>query len=258
MLRRSLRVAGFWSLVFITSSIAAAQPVVVTPDDLAGWLIGPFGAPPTAEFVDGPGAPPLGNGSYRTQIAVAGSKIILGRNDYHGALLSDLTAFSYWTYVDPGASNLNNWYVNLYLDADDDGMYETRLDYVPPPAQVTTGVWQSWDAMAGDWIVNPGGATTSLADFLTANPNARFNAFDNPLALAVRFNMGDTAASYVGFDGNLDGVRIAVGGVGDGEWDFERVQSVVAIPTLSGIGLVAVAVALLAAGLLFVRRRTAG
>ncbi len=236
----------------------SAQPVVVSPSDLADWLIGPFGTAPAVDFVDGPATPPLGAGSYETEIQVAASKIILGRNGYHDLPLTDLTALSYWTYIDPTATNVNNWYLNLYLDADGDGAYETRLDYVPPPAQVMQGGWQFWDAFAGVWLVSTGGSST-LADFLTANPNARINAFDNPLALALRWNMGDTAASYVGFVGNLDGVRIAANGVGDTTWDFERVappSGAPEIPTLSSLALALLVLVLGLAGLVGLRRRT--
>lgn len=94
---------------------------------------------------------------------------------------------------------------------------------MPPSAEVLTGVWQEWDAFTGTWNVNTGG-TTTLAGFLASNPNARFNAFSTPDGGAVRFNMGDTASSYVGFDGNLDGIRIAHSDVGDTTWDFELEQ----------------------------------
>lgn len=201
---------------------AGFAQTVVAPADLAGWLIGPFplGADVDAGFETGPATPPFGTGSYFTSIPDPGEKIILLRNDYHDLPLSGLTALSYWTWIDPAATNTNNWYVNLYVDANGDGSSETRLDYVPPSGVVMTGVWQQWDAFTGTWNVNTGG-TSTLADFLAANPTARINAFDTPDGGAIRFNMGDTASSYVGFDGNLDGIRIAHDAVGDTTWDFE-------------------------------------
>ena len=227
----------FIVVITLCLPLAAAAQTVVTPDNLQDWLIGPFGAPPPADFVDGPDAPPFGVGSYATQIVEPASKIILARTDYHDVPLDQLTALSFWTYIAPDSANVNNWYVNLYLDADGDGIYETRLDYVPPPAAVTTGVWQFWDAFTGMWS-SPGGDVT-LADFLIANPNARINAFNDPMGGALRWNMGDTASGYVGFDGNLDGVRIAAGG-SDTTWDFELSPPVVTvgIPTLSPVGSV--------------------
>ncbi|MEM7482921.1 MAG: hypothetical protein AAF481_17235 [Acidobacteriota bacterium] len=251
LLRCCLAVVLSFSLVHA----ASAQVETVTPDDPSGWLIGPFGAPPPVEFVDGPDTPPLGSGSYRAAIVDPASKIILLRNEFHDLPLSDLTALSFWTYVDPVASNTNNWYVNLYLDADGDGVYETRLDYVPPPAQVATGMWQFWDAFLGVWQINTGGSST-LADFLIANPNARINAFNLPEGGALRWNMGDTASSYVGFVGNLDGVRVAVNGVGDVTWDFERTGvPIQAIPTLDAPFLVVLAVLFLMVGTWRLRRR---
>jgi len=222
---------------------------VVAPGSLQGWAIGPFGTDPGAAFTAGPGTPPFGSASYGVSITVPASKVILAR----------LTAFSFWTYVDPGASNVNDWYVNLYFDTDGDGTYDgVRLDYVPPSGMVMQGVWQQWDAFAGTWSVNTGG-TTTLASFLASNPNARLNAFSDPNGGAVRFNMGDTAASYVGFIGNLDGVRIAHDAVGDVTWDFEleAPPSLLEIPTLSPAGLAALVLLLLAAGAWLLRRRTA-
>lgn len=255
---RFVRVCCFCVLAaaFCAAPVTSAQ-TVVTPGNLQGWLIGPFGTDPGADFVPGPDTPPFGAGSFGVSITVPSSKIILLRNDYHDLPLSGLTALSFWTYVDPGAMNLNDWYVNLYFDVDGDSSYDgVRLDYVPPGGMVMQGVWQQWDALAGTWNVNTGG-TTTLAAFLAANPNARFNAFSAPDGGAVRFNMGDTAASYVGFIGNLDGVRIAHSGVGDDTWDFEPEPppSVLEIPTLSQAGLAALGLALLAAGAWLLRRR---
>jgi len=64
----------------------------------------------------------------------------------------------------------------------------------------------------------------------------------------VRFNVGDTAASYVGFDGNLGGIHIAHTDVGDTTWDFEASQPVTDVPTAGPVGLTLLALLLLAAG----------
>jgi hypothetical protein len=260
--RKTVLVVGIALGIIGAGALGWAAPAegqtLVTPADPAGWIIGPFGTPPPTDFVEGPDAPPFGVGSYETAIEVPASKIILGRNEYHDLPLSDLTALSFWTYIDLTASNTNNWYINLYLDADGDGAYETRLDYVPPSGMVMQGVWQFWDAFTGTYQVSTGG-TSTLADFLIANPNARFNAFNDSMALAVRWNMGDTASSYVGFLGNLDGVRIAHASVGDTTWDFdlEPDAAAVEIPTLSPMALLLLAGLLTVAAALVLRRRTA-
>ena len=241
-----------FGLVCLPTASAEAQ-TVVTPSDLQGWLIGPFGTPPFADFVDGPDTPPTGTGSYATAITEPASKIILARIDYHDLPLSDLTALSFWTYIDPAATNLNNWYINLYVDADGNGSWDSRLDYVPPSAEVVAGIWQPWDPYLGVW--SSSGGPTTLADFLVANPNARINAFDDPLGGAIRFNMGDTASSYVGFIGNLDTVRIAVDGVGDTTWDMELRRPVIGVPTLSPWGLAWMMLVLVLAGAVMLRQR---
>lgn len=248
------------ALIFLLAAAPVVAQTLVTPADPAGWLIGPFpaGAMIDAGFEEGPGTPPFGTGSYFTDVLNPMEKIILARNDYHDLPLANLTAFSFWTYIEPAATNVNNWYVNLYLDVDGDGTYDgVRLDYVPPPAMVVTGVWQVWDAFAGTWRINTGG-TTTLADFLSANPNARINGFSDPNGGAIRFNMGDTQANYVGFLGNLDGVRIAHSNVGDSTWDFEvegAGASPLEVPVLSPVGLAALALLLVAAGVALLRRQ---
>ncbi|HMB54573.1 MAG TPA: IPTL-CTERM sorting domain-containing protein [Thermoanaerobaculia bacterium] len=252
-----LPLAALALLSLLAAAPFASAQTVVHPGDLQGWLIGPFGTPPSAGFEAGPGMPPFGDGSYGVEITDPNSKIILVRNDYHDLPLAGLTAFSFWTWIDPMAANVNNWYVNLYFDTDGDGMYDgVRLDYVPPAGMVMTGVWQQWDAFLGTWNVNTGG-TSTLAAFLLANPNARFNAFSVPEGGAVRFNQGDTASNYVGFVGNLDGVRIAHVGVGDDTWDFELAAPAdpFAVPTLSPVALAALALLLAVAAAWTLRRR---
>lgn len=236
---------------FATAPAALAQ-TAVTPADPAGWLIGPF--PLVADvdfgFEEGPGTPPFGSGSFFTAIPDPGEKVILLRNDYHDLPLANLTALSFWTYIEPAATNTNNWYVNLYLDVDGDSTYDgVRLDFVPPSGSVVTGVWQQWDAFTGTWNVNTGG-TTTLASFLASNPDARLNAFSAPDGGAVRFNMGNTASSYVGFDGNLDGTRIAHSDVGNTTWDFEATVDFnpTEIPVGGPLGLALLGLALAAGG----------
>jgi len=243
-------------LTLALSAPLTAQVSTVLPGHFDGWLIGPFGPEPPNGFVEGPDTPPMGVGSFFTEIVEPASKIILGRNDLHGLTLPDLTALSFWTYIEPTSTNTNNWYLNLYLDADGDGAYETRLDYVPPTAQVMTGVWQFWDALAGTWRVNTSGQNMTLADFSTANPNAIINAFDSPEGLALRFNMGDTSNSYVGFIGNLDGVRIALADVGDITWDFDLTGEPAEIPALSAPMLAILAAFLCLFGFRRLRRKS--
>ena len=247
-----LTVALVGLVACLATPTAAVAQTLVTPADPAGWLIGPFplAADVDSGFEEGPDTPPFGSGSFFTAIPDPAEKVILARNDYHDLPLANLTALSFWTFIEPAATNTNNWYVNLYFDVDGDSTYDgVRLDYVPPSGSVATGVWQQWDAFAGTWNVNTGG-TTTLASFLASNPDARFNAFSAPDGGAVRFNMGDTASSYVGFDGNLDGIRIAHSDVGDTTWDFEAAVdfNVTEVPVAGPLGLALLGLALAAGG----------
>lgn len=225
------------AFVCLTLSQAAHSQAtrVVSNLDAAGWLIGPFTVseevnPPTTEFASGPGAPGVGDGtgSFRAQITEAGSKIILLRNDLHDIRLDRLQELSFCTYVTSG-SNPNNWYVNLYVDADGDGTYDGRLDFVPPTGDLNT--WECWDSLEqgsergadpvppSNWIT-PDGVKT-LAAYLADHPDARINAFNTPQGGALRFNQGDTAATYVGFDGYLDGIRVKIAGGATGFADSD-------------------------------------
>lgn len=224
------RTAMVLSAIALAVPVVAAAQIIVTPGNSQGWLIGSeeSGMPPI-DYVVGPGTPPLGIGSFFTQITTSNQKIILARGDYFEAPLADLRALSYDTYLDPTATNTNNWYVNLYVSEDCSGGNRIRLDYIP--ADDTPGVWTHHDAFAGTWNVNTGG-TTTISSLVAKFPKACLNAFDIPGAGALRWNMGDTASNYVGYAGNIDNIHVwfnEIAPVGravaslnsDVTWDFE-------------------------------------
>ncbi|MFQ3537240.1 MAG: hypothetical protein SNJ58_15365 [Aggregatilineales bacterium] len=220
-------------LVLVSLSVvptAYADTIVVSPGNLQGWLIGtPANSTPPefAEFVEGPGAPPLGAGSYRVKVKT-GQKITLGRTDYNGVSLSSLR-ISYSTY--PPDAVGNDWYVNIYIDVTGDEVADCRLDYAPyvstPPSS-----WIKYNptrASASWFSYNAGGGTcpttfsypayssgVSFKDILAAYPSAVLKP-DYPSNPVIVFNMGD----FLNYDGAIDAITI-----NDTSWDFEPAADV--------------------------------
>jgi len=215
-------------------TIKASAPIVVTASSLQGWLLFNDGTttPATAGFVNGPGTPPLGTGSYGTAITQPVTKIVFGRVDaaYNNVLLSTLTQLSYSTYVDPTATNKTvNWYINVYLDTTGSGTtYNYRLDFAPPGS--TPGVWFTWDTMTQPyWLLYnrstktfgaPGTLATVTAG-LPANTRIIQGFSTNPAYPSIKFTMGDSGSGHVGFIGNIDNVTIGFSGNSSTTWDFE-------------------------------------
>ncbi|MFQ3534805.1 MAG: hypothetical protein SNJ58_02920 [Aggregatilineales bacterium] len=207
----------FVSLSAVSTAHAA---LVVHPGNLQGWIIGtvaPTGMPAFADFVNGPGAPPLGTGSYRVTIAASNTKRQMGRTDYNDTPLNGLN-ISYSTHR--LGANPNDWYVNVYINATGaPGLANCRLDFAPNAGSV--GSWITHNAMSAlnGWY-SSGMCTTlvnvSFATVLSTFPSAVLRAPFVAGAPAIIFNMGDTAASYVGYDGAIDAITI-----NGTTWDFE-------------------------------------
>lgn len=210
-----------------------AATYIVTASSLQGWLLFNDGltTPPTAAFVSGPATPPLGTGSYGTTITAAGEKISFGRNDaaYNGLLLNTLTDLRYSTYISPATTKFLNWYINLYLDTTGAGTsYNFRLDFIPPGT--TTGVWQTWDTLnpastfwrlfnrtSGTYVASGNYATVTAG--LPAGTRV-INGFTGGYP-SIKFSMGDSSTTYVGFIGNIDNISIGFSSTGSDTWDLE-------------------------------------
>jgi hypothetical protein len=227
MARKSLLIVAILSVMasFLISRNIARAALVVTPSVLQGWNIFPAGtAPSVAAFQNGAGTPPLGAGSYRGEITGSNSKILLGRGDYHLTALSGL-AISYSTYRDAASTNNNDWYVNVYVDTNNDLIANCRLDFA-----TSTGPSGSWTgknatgATTGWYVNNSGqGCPTTASNIawsavLAGLPGTArvLNPFTGNVYPGIVFNMGDTGSSYVGYRGNID--NITVNGT---NWDFE-------------------------------------
>jgi len=195
--------------------------IVVHPGNLQGWFIGtvaPTGVPAFADFINGFGTPPLGTGSYRVTIAAPNTKRQIARADYNGTPLNGLS-ISYSTHR--VGTNSNDWYVNLYINITGaPGLANCRLDFAPNAGPIgswithnATGASNGWYSTCAPFLMN-----VSFATVLSAFPSAVLRSPFVAGAPSIVFNMGDTAASYVNYDGAID--AISINGT---TWDFELV-----------------------------------
>lgn len=227
-------------LMVLGATVASADMLVVTPVTSEGWVITPAdgtNAPGFSDFVTNPQIlAPLGDGAYRVRIEGANQKTTFKRTDYVGVLLSDITTFSY-QYLTISPAQLNTYYVNFYLNVDSlgdtDADHELRLDMALPVGALAA--WTTVDALTAPYaFATRGGFTTTLvgtvtlADVIAAHPTATVAAaFGQVGNGGLRLNIGDTASSYLNYDGFLDNVNITAAGVAH-TWDFEGEPGVVA------------------------------
>ena len=208
------------SFSFSAAAKAVSPAIVVTSYNTQGWIVGQDPGSPLAAygFVTGPAVPPAGVGSVMVNVGAKDQKIMVGRTDYSGVALSSLTTLSYSTFVDPASTNLNEWFLNLYISTLGNGTYDDRLDYVPPG--VAKNVWQTWNALAGTWYEKKGGGSTTIAAFLAKNPAAQIVNPFVPTYPGFKFNGGSSGVGYIGLKAYIDNITVGVGGVVK-NWDFE-------------------------------------
>jgi predicted outer membrane repeat protein len=183
-------------------------PIVVSLTNLQGWTLITNGVPPVYSFVLGPGTPPLGSGSLSVIISVANSKLIMYAPLTNITTVSSLLPMTYSTYR--STSRASQFYINLYLDTDGNpATCETRLDFAPTSSTINT--WENWNPGTGTWRKKSG--TCFGSGTFT---NVTLSSFSAANVLAIAYNMGDTASSYINFNGAID--AITIGGI---TYDFE-------------------------------------
>jgi hypothetical protein len=215
--------------------VQAANVVVIRENNLRGWTQAHShcnGGTSTGSqsFVPGPGTPPAGAGSLRYQIGSDGDSFETIRNpDYHDTLLSALTALSYSTYVTQDGSGGQAAYLLLNIDFNNDSTVDDQIFFEPvyqsaayfpanPQGALTTGEWQTWDALHGGWwSVNgiagatPGTGVKSLAAYFAAQPTARIINSSTGVG-GFRIATGCGAGAWDNFDGNADNLLVGVSG----------------------------------------------
>lgn len=200
----------------------------------------PGGSLGTINFVNGPAIQPLGNGSV--QFYCPDKKFFRLKTDqFVGTILSTITEFSYSTYIQKRDSTVDNVFVVLQIDINDDGIDDFPLVFNPQyqTGQFTQGVrpdqgatkmntWQTWDLLRGGWWrgsannpINPniGGAIYTLADWVNQYPNATIINRVGGVNGSIRLNGG--APVFIGpFIGYSDNFKIGINGVTT-TFDFE-------------------------------------
>lgn len=167
------------------TAMAAVATQVVTEADVArqaedtpptkSWVLYTrAGTPATAGiFREGPGAPPLGTGSFGTSTATGAEKVQLFNFDHVGTKLGDVDRIAYSTYRTAGTGNQLPA-LNLVIDFNGPavaGGFSTlvfepvyNLDQQP----VVDGTWQSWTATGSGvwWSTKPiNGQCAGATDF---------------------------------------------------------------------------------------------
>lgn len=260
-------------LGFVAVPCVSAATITVTSSNPSGWTLYETGvydnAPASnggsANFVNGPGTPPLGTGSAHLQTGAGfGDSSVQLRNDsWAGVLISSLTALSYSTYGSAW-NGQQMTYLTLYLDLDGDGTYDSNFDDrlhfepdyssagagngnpSPQPAPVL-GQWQEWNLLTGMWysdtLGGPGSNAITLGTYTAANPTAQIV---NPTGSfgGIRITSG-FASDTDNFNMYVDAFTIGTGR-GITVYDFELQDAATAVPEpasmlLLGSGLAAVA-----------------
>src|SRR6478609_10986823 len=132
---------------------AVTTNVVVRPGDLNGWRVEFLTDSVRPGFVTGPDTAPLGEGSFRFDTgapgaAAAGAKVELSNGSLNDQPVANLTGLRFDAYVeenDAGASTQP--YLNLKVDADNNGSIDTTLSYNHTPIPLNT--WTTVDTFDG-------------------------------------------------------------------------------------------------------------
>src|SRR5689334_10333569 len=95
-MRRNL-LMGIFTMTAVTASAAV---IVVTPSSPNNWVQTNTDGSVSGSYVNGPGTPPAGTGSFQVNIGADGDQAVILRNDvdFNGLSISALTGLSYSTY----------------------------------------------------------------------------------------------------------------------------------------------------------------
>lgn len=182
-------VAALASTGLISQIVKAAcnNIVVVTEDDIVRQA---ENTPPTNEWVlytraagngafrTGPGAPPLGVGSFETVTPTGADKVTLFNYEHVGTELEDINQMSYSTYRTTGAVANQLPAINIQVDVNGSapGGFTTLVFepvYNTNQGAIQDGIWQTWDAYSGGqaiwWSSNPIPGAPNRDTFVTWN-----------------------------------------------------------------------------------------
>lgn len=244
----------------LSAASAMAGTVVVTPTNLGNWA--PYSTNSsgiintgtnTADFVVGPGSPPLGAGSAHFEVPTGngtGSAQLRFTVPTTGILLSSITELKYSTFV-PTAADFNGQQVpwlTLWV-ATDGTNYDDRLRFEPTysPAQgpITTGTWQQWDGLTGKWYDDNStlgsgpsvASAVSWSDLITAlGPTATLINDPTQGIGGLRIASGFSSAGDH-YNTNVDEFILGTTALGTTTYDFEKTSAApVPLPAAAGVG----------------------
>lgn len=183
---------------------------------------------PTSEatWEDGPGDPPLGNGSVELSTPTGTDKVQVFNYDHVGTRLADITDIAYSTYRTAGSGQQ---VVALNLVVDENGPAVaggfTTLVFEPVyntgQGSVVSGSWQDWDAVPTGiwWSTRTIPGVCAFDCFVTWNAIVAANP-DATILGAFGLNQG---SGNPGLVSNADALTIAHNG-DTYVYDFERIR----------------------------------
>lgn len=236
-MRRTNRMRGLTAGIVCAFALALVASIGSAPRGVSaqvmsdGWELAVLPCPTgggfgVAEFVNGPGIPSSGSGSYQFSFgAVSPGWLLLRQEGLHGVPLSSLQVVQYATFVTvPGTQAAP--YLMLQVDLDGDEVADDSLIYMPAHnGQVVPFEWQSWDARDGVWWSTSGRAGLTQATpgtldaYLASYPDATLANGEETGALAVVAGcLGGFA--WASWSGAIDFLEVAYGTTAV-TWDFE-------------------------------------
>ncbi|MBX3031575.1 MAG: choice-of-anchor D domain-containing protein, partial [Chloroflexi bacterium] len=218
-----LIVAVLLALVGVAAPAGAQPPsVVVNAADMQAWYMwnDTLDQPGNGRLTQSPAGRPLGDGSLRLHVP-AGQQQGIATNAYWGFRLSWFTSLAFSTYQAQTGPQAIALKFDVIYDILNPSGYQGRLVYEPYHTEtVSQGVWQDWDALAGEWWASNQTASGGLcpqsqpctwSEVLTNWPNA---------GIQGRFLLSAGSFSIPTFTGYADALTVGVLGT-DTTFDFE-------------------------------------
>lgn len=175
--------------------------------------------------------PLIGRGSVEFRIGDNPDTFVAIRNaGYHNVKLSDLTEFSYSTYIER-SKIAQAPYAILNVDVNSDGKLDDLLFFrplyqdgsyntsLPQQPKIALKTWQQWDALSGGWWslegyvdATPAAGVKPLSTYIEKYPDARIvNAEDGEGGVRIAVGCRTSSDNFVGY---VDNITIGVGGEG--------------------------------------------
>jgi hypothetical protein len=217
-------------------SAKAASTVVVTPQNMNGWMFvddtNNTTETATGHMVQGPSGAPAGIGSAELETTSSADGQALMKNAYGGQKFTNLSTLTYSTYVKTGNSTVAPA-VQFSVDkdvTDNDTSWQGRIVFEPYlNGTVTDATWQNWNVQSGVWWLTradkfdnhcPQASPCALSDLTSAFPNIGVN---NGVNQQILFKVGSGWTSN--FVGNVDDLTVAFTGGTQTNYDFEPFQT---------------------------------